>query len=50
MNERKSFQIQKNIADNKNMIYGNKKEFYQQYNKLLDMYINFIEERQKELN
>ena len=33
MNERKSFQIQKNIADNKNMIYGNKKEFYQQYNK-----------------
>ena len=31
MNERKLFQIQKNIADNKNMNNINEKEFYQQY-------------------
>ena len=37
MNERKSFQNQKNIADNKNMNCSNEKIFYQQYsNKKLE--------------
>ena len=37
MNERRSFQTQKNIAYNKNINDGNKKEFYQQYsNKKLE--------------
>ena len=37
MNERRSFQAQKNIAYNKNINDGNKKQFYQQYsNKKLE--------------
>ena len=30
--------------------FNNEEEFYKQYNKLLDMYIKFIEERQEEQN